>query len=178
MKSTKRLCTLKIQRVSTPRNWTWLARERGRKTKTTKLIAGVIGSTWIQLERVNPSPSLIHSTRESEWAKAEAVLKSATRCLRETESILGKSPSPVGESSISLEITFCSSVLSPKGKDQVGDEMKQSACRRVVPQSSTISPNDSKCKNIERVNPSPSPTHSARESEWAKVEAVLKAATQ
>ncbi|KAG5571672.1 hypothetical protein H5410_061438 [Solanum commersonii] len=59
------------------------------------------------------------------------------------------SPSPVGESSISLEITFCSSVLSPKGKDQVGDEMKQSACRRVVPQSSTISPNDSKCKEAE-----------------------------
>ncbi|KAG5605188.1 hypothetical protein H5410_026680, partial [Solanum commersonii] len=27
------------------------------------------------LERVNPSPFPTHSTRESEWAKAEAVLK-------------------------------------------------------------------------------------------------------
>ncbi|KAG5586045.1 hypothetical protein H5410_046479 [Solanum commersonii] len=43
----------------------WLARERGRKTKTTKLIAGGIGSTWVQLERVNPSPSPTHSTRDS-----------------------------------------------------------------------------------------------------------------
>ncbi len=68
----------------------WLARERGRKTKTTKLIAGGIGSTWVQLERVNPSPSPTHSARESEWAKAEVVLKAATRCSRETESIRGK----------------------------------------------------------------------------------------
>ncbi|KAG5619712.1 hypothetical protein H5410_004930 [Solanum commersonii] len=29
----------------------WLARKIGRKTKTTKLIAGCIGLTWIQLER-------------------------------------------------------------------------------------------------------------------------------
>ncbi|KAG5590923.1 hypothetical protein H5410_041437, partial [Solanum commersonii] len=65
----------------------FLARERGHKTKTTKLIAGGIGSTWVHLGRVNPSPSPTHSARESEWAKVEAVLKAATRCSRETESI-------------------------------------------------------------------------------------------
>ncbi|KAG5599156.1 hypothetical protein H5410_030526 [Solanum commersonii] len=43
-----------------------LLRRRGRKTKTTKLIAGGIGSKWVQLERMNPSPFLTHSTRESE----------------------------------------------------------------------------------------------------------------
>ncbi|KAG5576704.1 hypothetical protein H5410_056838 [Solanum commersonii] len=37
-----------------------LRNKRGRKTKTTKLIAGGIGSTWVQLERVNPSPSPTH----------------------------------------------------------------------------------------------------------------------
>ncbi|KAG5586085.1 hypothetical protein H5410_046519 [Solanum commersonii] len=51
-----------------------------------------------------------------------------------------------GESPIGLEIAFCSSALSPEGKGQVSDIMEQSACRRVVPQSSTISPNDSKCE--------------------------------
>ncbi|WMV41086.1 hypothetical protein MTR67_034471 [Solanum verrucosum] len=34
--------------------------------------------------------------------------------------------------------------MSPEGKGQVSDEMKQSACRQTVPRSSTISPNDSK----------------------------------
>ncbi|KAG5599944.1 hypothetical protein H5410_031314 [Solanum commersonii] len=34
----------------------WLSREKDRKTKITKLIAGGIGSTWVQLDRVNPSP--------------------------------------------------------------------------------------------------------------------------
>ncbi|KAG5585284.1 hypothetical protein H5410_045718 [Solanum commersonii] len=57
-----------------------------------------------------------------------------------------RSPSPVGESSIGLEITFSSSVLSLEGKDQVADEMEQSACRRVVPQSNTILPSDPKCE--------------------------------
>ncbi|KAG5631147.1 hypothetical protein H5410_002864 [Solanum commersonii] len=37
----------------------------------------------------------------------------------------------------------------PDEKDQVGNEIKQSTCRRVVPQSSTISPNDSKRKDAE-----------------------------
>uniref|UniRef100_M1DVL9 Uncharacterized protein n=1 Tax=Solanum tuberosum TaxID=4113 RepID=M1DVL9_SOLTU len=69
-----------------------LARERGRKTKTTKLIADGIGSTWVQLERVNPSPSPTHSAQESEWDKAETVLKAATQCSREIESIRGTAP--------------------------------------------------------------------------------------
>ncbi|WMV09044.1 hypothetical protein MTR67_002429 [Solanum verrucosum] len=56
-----------------------------------------------------------------------------------------------------LEIAFSSSVLSPEVKGQVGNKMEQS---------------------LERVNPSPSPTHSARESEWAKADAVLNATTR
>ncbi|KAG5605933.1 hypothetical protein H5410_027425, partial [Solanum commersonii] len=68
----------------------WLARERGRKTKATKLIAGGIWSTWVLLKRVNPSPFPTHSAQESEWAKAEVVLKAATQCSRETELNRGK----------------------------------------------------------------------------------------
>uniref|UniRef100_M0ZYM2 Uncharacterized protein n=1 Tax=Solanum tuberosum TaxID=4113 RepID=M0ZYM2_SOLTU len=37
---------------------------------------------------------------------------------------------------------FCSSVLTPEGKDQVGGKREQSAHRREVPRSSTMSPND------------------------------------
>ncbi|WMV37689.1 hypothetical protein MTR67_031074 [Solanum verrucosum] len=48
-----------------------------------------LGRHEVQLERVNPSPSPSHSARESEWAKAEAVLHAATRCLRETVLIRG-----------------------------------------------------------------------------------------
>ncbi|KAG5610598.1 hypothetical protein H5410_021879 [Solanum commersonii] len=60
-----RLCseTLNIQRCF------WFAGERGRKTKTTKLIVGGIGSTWVHLDKVNPSTSATHSARETEWAK-------------------------------------------------------------------------------------------------------------
>ncbi|KAG5584875.1 hypothetical protein H5410_045309, partial [Solanum commersonii] len=98
-----------------------------------------------------------------------------------------RSSSLVGESSIGLEIVFYSSVLSLEGKDQVGEEMKQSTCHRVVSRSCTILPNDSNCKydfilvflvHLERVNPSPFPTHSARESEWAKAEVVLNVMTR
>ncbi|KAG5571871.1 hypothetical protein H5410_061637 [Solanum commersonii] len=35
----------------------------------------VIGSSWVQLERVNPRPSPTLSARETEWDKAEAMLK-------------------------------------------------------------------------------------------------------
>ncbi|KAG5631204.1 hypothetical protein H5410_002921, partial [Solanum commersonii] len=64
-----------------------LARERGRKTKTTKLMACVLGRHEVQLERVNPSPSPTHSAQESVWVKAEVVHHAATRCSRETELI-------------------------------------------------------------------------------------------
>ncbi|KAG5614988.1 hypothetical protein H5410_014812 [Solanum commersonii] len=40
-------------------------------------------------------------------------------------------------------------VLSPKGEGQVWDEKKKSAHRRVVPRSSTLSSNASKCENAE-----------------------------
>uniref|UniRef100_M1DUY6 Uncharacterized protein n=1 Tax=Solanum tuberosum TaxID=4113 RepID=M1DUY6_SOLTU len=38
--------------------------------------------------------------------------------------------------------TFCSSVLNPEGKDQVGGKREQAAHHREVPRSSTMSPND------------------------------------
>uniref|UniRef100_M1DIK7 Polyprotein protein n=1 Tax=Solanum tuberosum TaxID=4113 RepID=M1DIK7_SOLTU len=88
-----------------------LARERGRKIKTTKLIAGGIGSTWVQLERVNPSPSPTHSAQESEWAKMEVMLKAATWCFREIELIRG----------LNVESVW---------KMQIGEQMVQSAYRR------------------------------------------------
>ncbi|KAG5585592.1 hypothetical protein H5410_046026, partial [Solanum commersonii] len=51
-----------------------LARERGFKTKTTKLIASgywvIVGSA----RRVNPRPFLTHSARESEWPTVKVVL--------------------------------------------------------------------------------------------------------
>uniref|UniRef100_M1E048 Uncharacterized protein n=1 Tax=Solanum tuberosum TaxID=4113 RepID=M1E048_SOLTU len=40
-----------------------------------------------RLERVNPSPYPTHSVRESEWAKAEAVLHAASGCPRGTHLI-------------------------------------------------------------------------------------------
>ncbi|KAG5580459.1 hypothetical protein H5410_051086 [Solanum commersonii] len=40
-------------------------------------------------------------------------------------------------------------VLSPEGKDLIGSEKKQSACRRAVPRSSTRSPNDPKNEDVE-----------------------------
>ncbi|WMV49556.1 hypothetical protein MTR67_042941 [Solanum verrucosum] len=45
--------------------------------------------------------------------------------------------------------TFCSSLLSAEGKDQVGRKMKQSAHHREIPRSNTISPNDSEHDNAE-----------------------------
>uniref|UniRef100_M1D8G7 Uncharacterized protein n=1 Tax=Solanum tuberosum TaxID=4113 RepID=M1D8G7_SOLTU len=41
------------------------------------------------------------------------------------------------------------SVLSPEGKDQISGEMEQSACRRAVPRSSTILPNDQRREDAE-----------------------------
>ncbi|KAG5619710.1 hypothetical protein H5410_004928 [Solanum commersonii] len=65
----------------------WLAQERGCKTKTTNLIADGIGSTWVQLKRVNPSPSPTHSATDSEWVLVEVVLNAVNRCSRETDLI-------------------------------------------------------------------------------------------
>ncbi|KAG5590264.1 hypothetical protein H5410_040778 [Solanum commersonii] len=60
-----------------------------------------------------------------------------------------RSLSPVGELPMGLEITFCSSVLSPEGKGQVDDEIEQLARRRPVSRSSIISPNDLKREEAE-----------------------------
>ncbi|KAG5598867.1 hypothetical protein H5410_030237 [Solanum commersonii] len=40
-------------------------------------------------------------------------------------------------------------VISPEGKDQVGNEKEQLACRQIVLQSSTISPNDPEREDVE-----------------------------
>ncbi|WMV50154.1 hypothetical protein MTR67_043539 [Solanum verrucosum] len=45
---------------------------------------------------------------------------------------------------------FCSSVLSLKGKDQVGEKREQSAYRRESPRSSTLSPNDPEHDDADR----------------------------
>ncbi|WMV45545.1 hypothetical protein MTR67_038930 [Solanum verrucosum] len=50
-----------------------------------------------------------------------------------------ESTSRVAEGS---HFTFCSSMLSPEGKDQVGGKREQSAHHRGVPRNSTMSPND------------------------------------
>ncbi|KAG5599280.1 hypothetical protein H5410_030650 [Solanum commersonii] len=68
----------------------WLAGERGRKTKTTKLMAGGSGRHEVQLERVNPSPSPAHTARQSKWAKVEDVIHMASGCPRGTHLIRGK----------------------------------------------------------------------------------------
>ncbi|KAG5599017.1 hypothetical protein H5410_030387, partial [Solanum commersonii] len=81
-----------------------------------------------------------------------------------------------------------SSVLSPEGKDQVSDEKEQLVRRQTVPRRNTIfyftkfqlqirfhlSVFGLFERELDRVNPSPFPTHSVRECEWAKVEAMLK----
>lgn len=46
---------------------------------------------------------------------------------------------PLGDSPIGMNITLCSNVLSPKGKDQVGKEKGQSSHRREVSKSNTLS---------------------------------------
>ncbi|KAG5595576.1 hypothetical protein H5410_036808, partial [Solanum commersonii] len=58
----------------TTQNAKRLKAKRGRKTKTTKLIVDGIGLTWVQLERVNPSPSPTHSARESDGLRQRLCL--------------------------------------------------------------------------------------------------------
>ncbi|KAG5632242.1 hypothetical protein H5410_003959 [Solanum commersonii] len=59
------------------------------------------------------------------------------------------SPNALGESPNGLNLVQSSSVLSPEGKDQVGDKREQSTRRQTVPRSNTILPNDSKRKDTE-----------------------------
>ena len=60
-----------------------------------------------------------------------------------------ESPNPFGESPKGLILAFCSSVPSPERKDQIDGEKEQSACRREIPWSSTMSPNDPKHDDAE-----------------------------
>ncbi|KAG5585139.1 hypothetical protein H5410_045573 [Solanum commersonii] len=74
--------------------------------------------------------------------------------------------------------TFCSSVLSPKEKDQVGEKrssqriaekFREAVPYRTMTQRMTILKDV--CRHevqLDRVNPSLIPTHSVRESEWVK----------
>ncbi|KAG5571656.1 hypothetical protein H5410_061422 [Solanum commersonii] len=55
-----------------------------------------------------------------------------------------QSKSPKG-----LNLAQSSSVLSLEGKDQVGYENEQSACRQTLSRSSTILPNDSEREDVE-----------------------------
>ncbi|KAG5632262.1 hypothetical protein H5410_003979 [Solanum commersonii] len=55
----------------------------------------------------------------------------------------------IGESPNGLNLARSSSVLSPEGKYQVGNEKEKSARRRTVPRSSTISPNDPEHEDAE-----------------------------
>ncbi|KAG5594752.1 hypothetical protein H5410_035984, partial [Solanum commersonii] len=64
----------------------WKASLRCKGTNLVHLKPVVIGSSWVQLERVNPRPSPTHSAGESEWAKGEACY-SRNSCSRETELI-------------------------------------------------------------------------------------------
>uniref|UniRef100_M1DC96 Uncharacterized protein n=1 Tax=Solanum tuberosum TaxID=4113 RepID=M1DC96_SOLTU len=89
----------------------------------------IIRSSWVQLERVNPRPSPTLSTRESEWAKAEVVLKSGNSVFERNRIDL--------------------SVLSLEGNDKIGGEKEQSAYHRVVPRSSTMPPDKPVHDNVE-----------------------------
>uniref|UniRef100_M1DLY6 Uncharacterized protein n=1 Tax=Solanum tuberosum TaxID=4113 RepID=M1DLY6_SOLTU len=61
---------------------------------------------------------------------------------------ISESPNPFGKSPTNHIFSSCSSVLSPEGKDQVGGKREQSAHRREVPRSSTMSPNDPKHDDV------------------------------
>ncbi|KAG5567972.1 hypothetical protein H5410_065012, partial [Solanum commersonii] len=131
----------------------WLAQERGHKTKTTKLIAGGIGSTWIQLEIVNPSTFPTHSARESKWAKVEAVLNAATRCSREIE-LIQEFEARHGH------------YLARRNKSCFW--LARERCHKTKTTKLIAGGIGSTWVQLERVNPSPFPTHSAQESERAK----------
>lgn len=68
----------------------------------------------------------LQNSRYSEFeAKHEHYLARRNKAAKKNEEMKAwRLTSLVGESPIDLEIAFCSSVLSPKGKGQVGDEME------------------------------------------------------
>lgn len=50
----------------------------------------VIGSSWVQLDKVNLSPFPTHSARDSDLFEEELCLKAVFGCVKETELIWGK----------------------------------------------------------------------------------------
>ncbi|XP_015170745.1 uncharacterized protein [Solanum tuberosum] len=76
-----------------------------------------------------------------------------------------ESPNPFGEPPIDRIFAFCSSALSPEGKEQIGNGKKQSAFRRATPRSSSTLPNDPGHKDVEAsrgtIAPKQTPTYAA-----------------
>ncbi|KAG5570809.1 hypothetical protein H5410_060575, partial [Solanum commersonii] len=66
---------------------------------------------------------------EFEGKHGHYLAKKEQRQLKERRNEDLRIAEPVGESPIGLILAFCSSVLSPEGKDQIGDEKEQSVCR-------------------------------------------------
>uniref|UniRef100_M1DSG8 Uncharacterized protein n=1 Tax=Solanum tuberosum TaxID=4113 RepID=M1DSG8_SOLTU len=62
---------------------------------------------------------------------------------------ISESPNPFDESPKGLILAFCSSVLSPEGKDQIGSKKKQSSYHQAALRSRTMSPNDPKHDDVE-----------------------------
>ncbi|KAG5611015.1 hypothetical protein H5410_022296 [Solanum commersonii] len=81
-----------------------------------------IRSSWVLLEKENHRPSPTLSARESEWAKAEAMLKSGNSVFERNR--------------------IDSSVLCPKIKEQISGEKEKLVYCRAVSQSSTMPPNE------------------------------------
>uniref|UniRef100_M1DF54 Uncharacterized protein n=1 Tax=Solanum tuberosum TaxID=4113 RepID=M1DF54_SOLTU len=90
------------------------------------MIAGGIRSTWVQIDRVNPSAFPTHSARDSEWAMAEAVLNAATQCSRETE-LIRESMSVNGSNGSQVE------VWKVFEKVQGGEQQFQSSVKLATP---------------------------------------------
>uniref|UniRef100_M1DBX7 Uncharacterized protein n=1 Tax=Solanum tuberosum TaxID=4113 RepID=M1DBX7_SOLTU len=63
-----------------------------------------------------------------------------------------ESPNPFGKLPIDRIFAFCSSVLSPEGKEQIGGEKEQSAYHQATTQSSATSPNNLTQKDAKGLN--------------------------
>uniref|UniRef100_M1E136 Integrase core domain containing protein n=1 Tax=Solanum tuberosum TaxID=4113 RepID=M1E136_SOLTU len=103
---------------------------------------------------VTSSESWYLGDNETVYLKFEAkhghyLAKRSKRSRKKEETKIYESPNPFGESPTYCIFAFCSSVLSPDEKDQVGGKRKQSAHRREVPRRSTMSPINSEHDDVE-----------------------------